>query len=279
MSGRRGYVDPNFPPPGGKNDAPVIIYGYRPSLVVALLGVILFAISTILHSWQLKKYKTRTFSALVLTGLAMEVVGYIFRLLSSRKNPYNVIYFVVQYFFIVVAPVFFSAALYTVLSTLITKLGRQFSYFSPRLILMTFIGVDVLCTALQMAGAALIGKAQTDRKDPTSANNILLAGLAIQVASFFVFLVLMALFLLRARRQIGEKGVPGRVSKGFLISFIVATLLIYLRTVFRLAETAEGIYGALSSHEVYFGCLEFAPVVIAVYLLTFWHPGRCIAGM
>jgi hypothetical protein len=47
-----------------------------------------------------------------------------------------------------------------------------------------------------------------------------------------------------------------------------------LRTCFRLAETAEGLLATLSTHEVYFGCLEFAPIVIAVYLLVYWHPGR-----
>ena len=35
-----GYVDPNWPPPGGKNDAPVIIYGYTPSFALAILSVI-----------------------------------------------------------------------------------------------------------------------------------------------------------------------------------------------------------------------------------------------
>ena len=35
----------------------------------------------------------------------MEIVGYVARILSSRRDPYNVIYFVIQYFFIVVAPV------------------------------------------------------------------------------------------------------------------------------------------------------------------------------
>jgi len=56
-----------------------------------------------------------------------EVVGYIFRCLSARVNPYKVSYFVVQYFFIVVAPVFFAAGIYTVLSVLINTTGRQYA--------------------------------------------------------------------------------------------------------------------------------------------------------
>ena len=67
-----------------------------------------------------------------------------------------------------------------------------------------------------------------------------------------------------------------RNGKGFYGAFGVAVGLVYLRVCFRLAETAEGLYGGLNTHEVYFGCLEFAPVVLAVWLLGVWHPGRCI---
>ena len=61
---------------------------------------------------------------------------------------------------------------------------------------------------------------------------------------------------------------------GFTMAVVVASFLVYLRTVFRLAETAEGIGGYASSHEAFFGALEFAPIVLAVGILAWWHPGR-----
>lgn len=100
---------------------------------------------------------------------------------------------------------------------------------------------------------------------------MLLGGLAFQVFSFLVFVVLLAAFLWRAR-----KTELLREHKGFIAALVAATLLVYLRTCFRLAETAEGLYGYLTTHEVFFGCLEFAPVVVAVILFNIWHPGRCI---
>lgn len=125
----------------------------------------------------------------------------------------------------------------------------------------------------------MIGKAESNRQDPTTPNNILLAGLAFQVFSFLIFLALTGVFLWRARHATGvmeKHNSPRGVKKTFLVAFIVATLAVYLRTCFRLAETAEGLYGKLSVHEVYFGCLEFLPVVIAVAFFNVWHPGRCI---
>ena len=62
----------------------------------------------------------------------------------------------------------------------------------------------------------------------------------------------------------------------FVGALVLATLLVYLRTCFRLAETAQGLFGYLSSHEGFFGGLEFAPIVLAVGLFNVWHPGRCI---
>lgn len=182
-------------------------------------------------------------------------------------------YFVIQYFFIVVAPVFFAAAIYTVLSVLIraTPDGARHAPLRPKLILWIFITCDVVATVIQIVGAALIGVAYSNRKDPTNPNHILLAGLVFQAVTFLVFIVLLTLFVWRARLAAFQ--VAG---KAFYTSLYVAVLFIYMRICFRLAETAQGLEGELQSHEVYFGTLEFMPVVIALALLAVWHPGRCI---
>jgi hypothetical protein len=81
-----GFVDPSFPNPHGAHDAPIIIYGYRPSFVLALLGIIIFAGSCVVHSYQVKKYRTWYFIPFAI-GTALEVVGYGCRALSSSTNP------------------------------------------------------------------------------------------------------------------------------------------------------------------------------------------------
>lgn len=167
---------------------------------------------------------------------------------------------------------FFAAAIYTVLSILIsTTKSRSYAPLSPKLILWIFITCDVVATVVQILGAALIGVASSNRKDPTMANNILLGGLAFQAASFLLFIVLYSVFLFRARHVVFRV-----VGKAWHIAFAVAVLLMYLRVCFRLAETSEGLYGKLNTNEVYFGVLEFMPVVLAVWLLAVWHPGRCV---
>lgn len=198
-------------------------------------------------------------------------MGYVFRCFSARIDPYRVYFFVVQYFFIVVAPVFFAAAIYTVLSLLINATGREFAPLKPRLILWIFITCDVVATVVQILGAALIGASASNGKDTTTPNNILLGGLVFQAFTFLVFIILFVSFVVKARRVVFRA-----VSKAFYISFALAVVLFYLRVCFRLAETAEGLYGYLNTHEVFFGTLEFMPVVLATWLLAIWYPARCV---
>ncbi|EPS31642.1 hypothetical protein POX_h09907 [Penicillium oxalicum] len=265
-----GYVDPNFPNPGGKNDTSVIIYGYTPSIALAAFAAAWFFLHLVLHTVQTCRFRSWwwiTFSV----GMIFEIVGYIARGLSAKKDPYNLNYFVLNYFFIVTAPVFIAAGIYTILSALISRLGSQYSFLRPTIILAFFITSDAISTIVQIAGATLIGVRESNREDPTTANNILLAGLAYQVFAMSVFVILMATFQFRARRAIKEHRLTV-----FCLSFTVATLMVYMRTIFRLIETAEGLGSKLSTHEVYFACLEFAPIALVALLLCIWHPGRCL---
>ena len=168
------------------------------------------------------------------------------------------------------SPVLFSASIYTILTFLIKAVGQQYSPMRPSLILYTFIASDVVATTVQIGGAASIGTAESHRQDPTTANHVLTAGLAFQVFSFFLFIVLLSIFLYRARK------VCGRATAPFTVALVVATLLVYLRTCFRLVESAEGIQQYLFTHEAYFGSLESAPIITAVFILNAFHPGKWV---
>ncbi|KAM5342155.1 hypothetical protein ACJ41O_015186 [Fusarium nematophilum] len=267
-----GYVDPDFPNPDGPMDTPIIIYGYTPSFALAVFAAVWFSIFFIVHSAQTIRYRTWWFIPFAV-GLGLEVVGYIGRCLSAKKDPYHLIFYIINYFFIVTAPVFMAASVYTILSALIPRLGRQHALLSPRVILWFFITSDAVATVVQVTGAALVGRRASARKDPKPANNVLLAGLAYQVFAMTVFIALTTVFIARGRQAIKKAGILM-----FITVLSMATLMIYLRTVFRLAEAAEGLWGPLSVHEVHFACLEFAPVALAVLLFAAYHPGRYIGA-
>lgn len=233
----------------------------------------IFALLTLWHSWLVVRPRRLLYLLPLPIATLLEVVGYIARLFSSKKSPYNILYYVVQYFFIVVAPVILAVAIYVSLSRMIALVGRQYSpVLAPKAILAIFIVCDVIATITQIAGAAMIGAASSKYKSTDTANNILLVGLAFQVASFAVFLALLTVFIVRTRGV--ARAHPGL--RKFSAVLFAAALLVWIRTIFRLAETAEGLNGYLSTHEVIFGVLEFAPIVVAIALLGVFHPGKYV---
>jgi hypothetical protein len=125
---------------------------------------------------------------------------------------------------------------YTIFSFLIDQLGKSYSLLPPKVILWFFIVSDIIATATQITGAALIGVSQSRRKDPSTANHILLGGLAYQVFSMSTFVVITGLFLYSARQSLRGKGLVV-----FAASLVIATVLIYARRIFRLIETSEGL--------------------------------------
>ncbi|KAI5454006.1 hypothetical protein NCC49_004999 [Naganishia albida] len=309
MSSLDDYKGPFNPKPRPLPDgeAYISIYNYVPSLALGALAAALFAIAFIGHTYLFVKGRgIRWFQGLIAFGCAMEIVGYGFRI-KSHENPFLVIPFVIQYFFIVCAPVFVSAALYISLQYAI-NLNPANLQVSPvkKAFVAIFIVIDSITTIVQIVGAALVGVAESkdSRGEDTKitseqANNILLAGLAAQCASFLVFLAILTTILLRLRNHAkypkatssqvaltriessnvsdpaareATKTSHGTYSGGhtytktFLVILYVTSLLIFARTVYRLAETAEGVWGTASSYEWLFGLLEFAPVIAAVLI-------------
>jgi hypothetical protein len=147
----------------------------------------------------------------------------------------------------------------------------------PRVILWTFVAFDVVTTVVQIAGAAMIGNAESKLKSPEVANDIVLAGLAVQTFAFTCFLVLFGVLTVAMirDRELGPR--LGRIGP-FIVALEVASILVYLRTIFRLVETSEGVFGYLMTHEAFFGGLEFTPIIIAVSILAILHPGRLVSG-
>jgi hypothetical protein len=266
----RGYIDPSFPPPGGEGsgDTPIIIYGYTPSVALAILAVVIFGVYSIAALYLTVTTRRKAVASVLLVGTVMEVVGYIARALSGKVNPYKLNYFVLQYFFIVVAPVMFSAAIYIAFGRLLMIVGPKRAPVRPRPVFLTFLLFDIITTGVQVAGAALIGVYSSRRRDPKVPNDILLAGLCVQVAAFAVFLGLFVYSLAKLyskKMQYPEHTKQQLVAqRGAFYLLLASALLVMLRTCFRLAETAEGVGGYLATHEVFFGCLEFAPIVVAV---------------
>jgi hypothetical protein len=59
-------------------------------------------------------------------------------------------------------------------------------------------------------------------------------------------------------------------------AFAVATVLILIRSCFRVAELAHGFHGKLANDQVIFMIFEGGVMILATFLLTAFAPGRYI---
>lgn len=108
----------------------------------------------------------------------------------------------------------------------------------------------------------------------------MVAGLAVQVASLLIFIALCADLALKVhghKEKLNPKHADlynSRKFKTFLWSLALATICIFIRSVFRVAELSEGFKGHLANNQISFMILDGTMVIIACLTLTIMHPGR-----
>ena len=111
---------------------------------------------------QIFRYRTWYFF-LVTMAYIIEGISCIFHSFS-HKDSYCIIYFIVQYFFIIVTPVFISTGIYIYLNKLIrwaSEAGFDRRWIRPKVIVWTFLTFDIVKMIAQMAGVTMIGSAES----------------------------------------------------------------------------------------------------------------------
>lgn len=167
----------------------------------------------------------------------------------------------------------------------IVATARRASRLAPRTYTGAFIALDVTSLVLQAGGGALTATAD-DPAGETRGTNILIGGLALQVASMAVFLGLWAEFAYRLRRHVPEEQRDARFADirmgwkwtGFPPAIFLAVVFVFIRSIYRCIELHGGFNGSLANDEVAFMVLESPMIIIAAALLTVWHPGVVFQG-
>ncbi|KAF4230990.1 hypothetical protein CNMCM6805_000513 [Aspergillus fumigatiaffinis] len=259
-------------------------FNYVPNLAGNLLYLALFGTMLVANLGLGIYYRTWGYLVGMIGGLALEVIGYVGRV-QLHYNPFPFDPFLEYLICLTIGPAFLSAAIYICLGHIVVVYGEGISRLKPRTYTIIFVLCDFLSLVLQAAGGAITSTADHDQEDLRQTGiNIMIAGLASQVASLGVFLCLCADFAWRVYKnpeKINESMYHLRQTlkwKAFLIGLTVGTLAIFVRSIFRVAELREGFDGPLANDEVTFMILEGAMMVIATLCLTVLHPGYCFGG-
>lgn len=183
--------------------------------------------------------------------------------------------------------------------------GAHNSPLSPRTFTISFITADIFALVLQSVGGGLTQMANTG-SDTRTGENVMLAGLSFQVISLLIFIFISTRFfwnVARERREIREASREGKgeepapdgagyrlmiAGKSFSLplftnvelilksAYTLSTILLLVRSLFRVAELTHGFRSELANNEIVFVILEGCVVLGATVLMSVFHPGLII---
>jgi hypothetical protein len=128
---------------------------------------------------------------------------------------------------------------------MVRAIGPQFSPVKPLAYPWIFISCDIFSLVLQAAGGGIASSSNGGSGSATG-GRIMLAGIVFQVATFTFLYVLVVMFirsLLRKKETLTPDAVAilhGRDFKIFGYGMLIASIAIYIRCVYRIAELANG---------------------------------------
>jgi hypothetical protein len=134
--------------------------------------------------------------------------------------------------------------------------------------------------------------ASHNNESTKTGDNIMIAGLAFQVATLLVFMIVSSDFALnvyRRHRRMGASALDQSASavalrssaafKGLIAALVIATVCIFWRSVFRVAELSEGWNGPLMKRQDLFIGFEGVMIIVACLVLNVFHPSICFKEM
>ncbi|CAJ2514038.1 Uu.00g021570.m01.CDS01 [Anthostomella pinea] len=254
-----------------------VFYRYHPSLAAAAVFVALFAINTLVHAFQLARYRTWYFIPFVIGGI-VEAIGYGGRIMSSNETPdWSGGTYILQTVFILIGPALMAASIYMILGRLIRLVGGEHLSFIPvNWMSKIFVTIDVISILMQIAGGAMLATADTESMY-NAGEDIIISALFMQLAAFGVFVAVAGLFY---RRIIQQPTAASRSAEfpwqRYLWLLFAGSALILVRSIFRVAEYLSGSSGLLMANEVFLYVFDAQLMVAVTVLFNVYHPSRII---
>lgn len=300
-------------------NAPFSLYPFSPSTAAAILFTVLYGLLATHHTYMHTIYPRRQrpnpstsrpskcrHNYTIPTAIAawLSTTGYALRIASIQQSN-NISLYASSSGMIVIAPIFVCATLYLLLARLIRRCLPPSPAVTPKAnnsranqppspsqtflkipapwIGRLFLTSDVLSFLTQASGSSLAASANWAGSEARIGTHILLLGLALQLATFSAFIVLLWRFVCRVRALAQREGSGNESRSGFepkvkqvLVGVGLASVAIEIRSVYRVVEFALGIDGYPFRSEWMLYVLEAVPMGVAVAAVGWAHPLRLL---
>ncbi|KAH6879917.1 RTA1 like protein-domain-containing protein [Coprinopsis sp. MPI-PUGE-AT-0042] len=263
-------------------------YGYIPSRPVAVIFIILFALSTGAHLFQAIRPKSRTWFMLwtaVLCGV-LEILGWGARL-WAHYEPLASVPFQIQIVATIIGPTPLLAANFIIFGRIIRALGASYSRVTSRWYTIIFCSCDIISLVVQAVGGAIASMGDT-HEEAERGGQIMLGGIVFQLIMIVIYCIMATEYCVRyfndrpvrafsmKHTEFLARGELVHKIKIMLAALALNTVCLFIRSVYRTIELSDGWNGRIIRTEVYFNVLDGAMVVLAIYAFNYCHPGRLL---
>ncbi|KAI9155564.1 Protein RTA1 [Paramyrothecium foliicola] len=226
------------------------LWHYIPSLPAAIVFAALFGCLTVAHAWKICRYRT-WFCLPFVVGGVFEVIGYVGRAVAYDSTG-ELLPYIIQSIFLLIAPILFAASLYMTLGRIIRSVhGEHCSLIPARWLTRIFVFGDVFSFLIQSSGAGLRVRASNGdgNSNPNLGSNIIVGGLIFQIVVFAIYVLAAVWFHVKFSKHDQSKR-AGLVSwRSGLWMVYMTSAFIMVRNIVRVAEYAMGNEGYLLNHE------------------------------
>ncbi|KAH6629091.1 RTA1 like protein-domain-containing protein [Boeremia exigua] len=260
------------------------LYGYAPSLGANAFFAAFFGLCLIVQLVQGIRYKTWTYMIALCLGCIGEGVGYAGRVIMYN-DPFADAGFMSQICCLIISPAFIAAGIYITLKHVVINFGESWSRLRPAWYTYIFICGDLISLVLQGAGGGLASAGDPGSSTQDLGTNLMIAGVIFQVVVLIFFGYFLAEYAIRTHRRRDQLSFESmqlfnsRAFRCFMFAIATAYLVILIRCVYRIPELSGGWRSELMRNEIEFIILEGAMIVIAVGVLTVFHPGYCFPAL
>jgi hypothetical protein len=148
--------------------------------------------------------------------------------------------------------------------------AEHHSLFRIKYLTKIFVMGDVVSFLVQGSASGLMATGN----NAAMGSNIVIAGLAIQVIMFVLFIVTSITFELRMRRSPTTGAFDERIDwMSRLRTLYAVSALILIRSIFRVVEYAAGNDGYPLTHEWMLYVFDSVLMITSMLIWGIWHPG------
>ncbi|KAL3423043.1 RTA1 like protein [Phlyctema vagabunda] len=244
------------------------LWNYIPSIAASVIFTLLFIGATSAHFWR--QFKTRSkFCWPFSLGCLFEVIGYAGRATAANKTE-KLMPYVIQSFFLLVAPALFAASIYMTLGRIIRCVkGEHHSIIRINWLTKVFVTSDVLSFMVQGGSSGLMFNESTAH----IGEMVVLVGLFIQIIAFGLFFICAVIFKRRMdARPTLESYIATAPWKQTLYMLYTVSILIFVRSIFRVVEYIQGQQGYSMKHEWTLYIFDSIPMFVVAVVFFIYYP-------